>query len=127
MRDNDDPDQPPRHLWQADDEDDNEDPLVTLGHMVKLASIGIWRKVSFKDKKPRPDMQERSNSDSRPVSYADDEDTNTVPVGEPTEDDDSDEKPSMPQPEVTAKTVHDEVVVVQTQAVSTVPIPSKEQ
>lgn len=132
MRDNEDPDQPPRQLWRSTDDDEGEDPLVTLGHMVKLASIGIWRKVSLKDKKMRPAMQERSNSDSmlevtRPVTYADDEDANKVIFGEPAADT-NDDMPSPPQTETIAETADDvdEVVTVQTQPVSTVPIPTEE-
>lgn len=131
LRDNEDADRPPKHLWQSDEDDENEDPLITLGHMVKLASIGIWRKVSFKDRKNRPDVKERSNRDSTveitgPVNYADDEDTNTALADGPAEDD-NDEKPSLPQTEVTSKTVDDGVVVVQTQAVSAVSVPTEEQ
>jgi len=130
MRDNDDPDRPPRHLWRSDDEDEGEDPLIALGHMVKLASIGIWRKVSLKDRKTRPGMQERSNEDSllevkRPVSYADDEGVDKVLVDEQVEDA-SDDKPPPPQAETTTRTAGDEVVAVQTRAVSTVPVPTEE-
>lgn len=134
MREEEEADRPPKSLWRSDDdEDEGEDPLVALGHMVKLASIGIWRKVASKDKKARSGIQERSNSDSalevtRPVSDADDEDANKVlvDVDEPVEDT-GDDKPSPPQTEITAKTVDDDVVVVQTQAASTDPIPTKEQ
>ena len=130
MHDDEDPDRPPKHLWRSDDDDEGEDPLITLGHMVKLASIGIWRKVASKDKKVRPGMQERSNSDSmlevtRPVTQADDEEANKVLVDEPMEAT-SDDKPSSPQPEITTKTV-DDAVAVQTLAESAVPIPTKER
>ena len=132
MREEEDADRPPKNLWRSDDDGEGEDPLVTLGHMVKLASIGIWRKVASKDRKARPGMQERSNSDSvlevtRPVSHADDEDANKVLVDEPVEEDTTDDKPSPPQTEITLKTADDDVVAVQTQAASTVPIPTKEQ
>jgi len=128
---NEDPDRPPKHLWRSDDEEeDGEDPLIALGHMVKLAGIGIWRKVASRDKKTRPVMQERSNSDSvleigRPVAYADDEDV--AVVSEPTADT-SDDKPSVPQMQIetAASTAEDEVDVVQTHPVSAVPIPTTE-
>jgi len=128
MRDNEDPDRPPRHLWRSDE--DEEDPLVTLGHMVKLASIGIWRKVSARDKKTRPGMQERSNSDSvlevtRPVTYADDENANGVGVDEPGAET-SDNKPLLPQTETTTGAGDDGVVATQTQPVSAVPVPTEE-
>ena len=133
MREEEEADRPPKHLWRSDDDDEGEDPLVALGHMVKLASIGIWRKVASKDRKARPGMQERNNSDpvlevTRPVSHPDDEDANKVfvDVDEPVEDT-SDDKPSPPQTEITAKTADDDVVVVETQAASTDPIPTKEQ
>lgn len=132
MRDNEDPDRPPRTLWRSDDDDDGEDPLVALGHMVKLASIGIWRKVASKDKKTRPGTQERSNSDSalevaRPVTYADDEDANKVVFSEPASDTNDDE-PSLPEPETTTKAADnvDEVVAVQPQPASTVSIPTED-
>jgi len=130
MRDNEDPDRPPRHLWRSDDEEEGEDPLITLGHMVKLASIGIWRKVSSRDKKTRPGMQERSNSDSvlevtRPVTYADDENANLVAVDEPAAET-SDDKPLLPQTETTTKTGDGEVVATQAQPVSAVPVPTEE-
>jgi len=130
MRDNDDPDRPPNHLWRSDDEDEGEDPLIAFGHMVKLASIGIWRKVSLKDRKTRPGIRERSNDDSvlevkRPVSYADDEDVDKVLIDEQAEDT-RDDKPSPPQAETATKTAGDEVVTVQTRAVPTVPIPTEE-
>jgi len=127
MRDNEDLDRPPKHLWRSDggDETQGEDPLVTLGHMVKLASIGIWRKVASKDRKIRPEMQQRSNSDSvlevtRPVTYADDEDVDMVIVDEPAADT-SDDKPSAPQTETTTKTADGGLVAVQIEPVSTVP------
>jgi len=104
MRENEDLDRPPKHLWRSDEEEEGEDPLVTLGHMVKLASIGIWRKVSSKGGKTRPDL---------------------VVVDEPVTDT-SEGKPSLPQGEETTKTAGDEVVVVQTQPVSTIPTPTKE-
>lgn len=130
MHDNEDPDRPPKTLWRMDDEGEDEDPLVTLGHMVKLASIGIWRKVALKDRKTRPGMQERSNSDPvleimRPVTHADAEDTNRMLTDEPTEDV-SNDGPSDPQTKMTTKVVDDEVVAVQTQVVSTVPPPTEE-
>jgi hypothetical protein len=129
MRDDEEADRPPKHLWRSDDEE-GEDPLITLGHMVKLASIGIWRKVASKDKKTRPEMQARSNSDSAlevstPATYADDEDANKVVVDEPAADT-SDDEPSLPPAEATTETADDEVVAVQTQPVPTVPIPTKE-
>jgi len=128
IRDEDDPDRPPKNLWLSDDDDEGEDPLVALGHMVKLASIGIWRKVSSRDKKTRPSMQERSNSDSvleiaRPISYIDDED---VVVVDELAAATSDDKSSPPQTKTTISTADDEVVAVQTQPVSVVPIPTKE-
>jgi len=126
MSENEDVDRPPRHLWRTDDEEEGEDPLITLGHMVKLASIGIWRKV----RKSRPDMQERSNSDSmlevgKPVTYADDEDANMLLVDVPGEDT-SDNGPPLPETETTSKTADDETVVVQTQVVSAAPVPTNE-
>ena len=129
MRDDDDPDRPPRHLWRSEEEDDGEDPLIALGHMVKLASIGIWRKVSLKDKKARSNTQTRSSSDSvleisSPATYADDEDGNNVVFDEPAEGISDDELPPPPA-ETTMKTAEDEVVV-QTQAVPTVPTPTEE-
>ena len=130
MRDNEDIDRPPRHLWRSDDEEEGEDPLITLGHMVKLASIGIWRKVSSREKKTRPGMQERSNSDSvlevtRPVTYADDENANMVAVDEPAADT-GDDKPLLPQTETTTKAEDGEVVATQTQPESAVPVPTEE-
>ena len=132
MRDNEDLDQPPKQLWRSGDEDEGEDPLVTLGHMVKLASVGIWRKVSLRDKRIRPGMQERSNSDSvlevsRPVTYADDEGANKVIFGEPAAETNDDNR-SLPQTEAKTKIADDadEVVTIQTQPVSTDPIPTKE-
>ena len=129
MRDDDDPDRPPRHLWRSEEEDDGEDPLIALGHMVKLASIGIWRKVSLKDKKARSNTQTRSSSDSvleisSPTTYADDEDGNNVVFDEPAEGISDDELPPPPA-ETTMKTAEDEVVV-QTQAVPTVSTPTEE-
>jgi len=62
---------------------------------------------------------------TRPVSYADDEDADLVVVDEPVTDT-SEGKPSLPQGEETTKTAGDEVVVVQTQPVSTIPTPTKE-
>jgi len=137
MHDDEDADRPPKHLWRSDDDDEGEDPLITLGHMVKLASIGIWRKVALKDRKARPGMQERSNSDSvlevtRSVTHGDDEDANKVFADEPAEDT-SDDRPSPLQTEIIAKTVadddddDDDAVAVQTQATSAVPIPTKER
>ena len=133
MRENSDPDRPPKHLWRsADDEEEGEDPLITLGHMVKLASIGIWRKVSSRDKKARPGMQERSNSDSvlevtRPVTYADDESANRVVVDldEPAADT-NDDKPPPPQAETRTKAGDGEEVATQTQPVSADPVPVEE-
>jgi hypothetical protein len=134
MREEDEADRPPKHLWRSDDDDEGEDPLVALGHMVKLASIGIWRKVASKDKKARQGMQERSNSDSvlevtRPAAHADGDedgdDANKVVVDESVEDA-SDDRPSPPQTEIIIKSV-DDSVAVQTQAASTIPIPTKEQ
>jgi len=129
MDEDEDADRPPKHLWRSDDDDEGEDPLITLGHMVKLASIGIWRKVVLKDRKARPGMQGRSNSDSalevtRSVTHVDDEDPNKDLADEPVEDT-GDDRPSPPQTEIIAKTV-DDVVAVQTQVASTVPIPTKE-
>lgn len=131
MREDEDPDRPPKHLWRSEEEEEGEDPLVALGHMVKLASIGIWRKVASKGGRTRPDMQERSNSDpmlevTRPVTYADDEDASRVLVDEPTEDT-SDDKPSLPQSEIPTKTVGVEAVAVQTQVMPTVPISMEEE
>jgi len=130
MRDNEDLDRPPRHLWRSAEEEE-EDPLITLGHMVKLASIGIWRKVASRDKKTRPGMQERSNSDSilevtRPVTYADDENASrpVVDLDEPAVDT-SDDKPLPPQAETTAKTGDGEEVASQTQPVPAVPVPTE--
>jgi len=126
MRENDDPDRPPQNLWRSDEEE--EDPLVALGHMVKLASIGIWRKVSWKDKKARPELPKRSNSDSvleitRPVTYTE---TGDEVLVEPVEDS-SDDKTPLPQAETTeTKTTDDEVVVVETEATPTVLIPTAE-
>ena len=129
MHDNEDPDRPPKHLWSNDD-DEGEDPLITLGHMVKIASIGIWRKVVLRDRKVRSDMRERSNSDSvlevtRSMTYADDEDENLVLADEP--EDMGDDKPSPPRTEMIAKTVDDETVAVRTPAVSTIPVLTEEQ
>lgn len=129
MREAEDLDRPPKQLWRSDD-DDEEDPLVTLGHMVKLASIGIWRKVSLKDRKTRPVMQERSNSDSmlevrRQAARVDAEDVDGVLVGEPTED--LNDKPSSHQTERTVKAADDEVVAIQPQAVPAALVPTEEQ
>jgi len=126
IRENDDPDRPPQNLWRSDEEE--EDPLVALGHMVKLASIGIWRKVSWKDKKARPELPKRSNSDSvleitRPVTYTETGDEVLVELVE----DSSDDKTPLPQAETTeTKTTDDEVVVVETEATPTVLIPTAE-
>jgi hypothetical protein len=47
-----DDDPPPRHIWRdIDPEDDEPDPFVALGHLVKGASKGLWRMVSRKDLK----------------------------------------------------------------------------
>jgi hypothetical protein len=127
MRDNEDADRPPNNLWRSDE--DEEDPIVALGHMVKLASIGIWRKVSLKDRKARPALQERSNSDSvleivRPVSYTD---TGDEVLIELVEEDTGDDKDSLPQIETTTtKATDGGVVVVETQVVPAVPIPAEE-
>jgi len=126
IRENDDPDRPPQNLWRSDEEE--EDPLVALGHMVKLASIGIWRKVSWKDKKARPELPKRSNSDSvleitRPVTYTEAGDEVLIELVE----DSSDDKTPLPQAETTeTKTTDDEVVVVETEATPTVLIPTAE-
>jgi len=133
MRESEDEDRPPKNLWRSDEED--EDPLVALGHMVKLASIGIWRKVSLRDKKSRPVMQGRSNSDSvleiaRPVTFADTGDQVVVElVDEDTGDDKTVLSPSGTTP--TEKTEVDNVeavaAAVQTsQVTATVSIPAKE-
>jgi len=111
MRENEDVDRPPQNLWRSDEEE--EDPLVALGHLVKLASIGIWRKVSSKDKKNRPEMPKRSNSDSvleitSPVTYTDAGDEVLVELVE----DSGDDRTLLPQPETRAD---DDVVVVQTE------------
>jgi len=128
IRENEDLDQPPKQLWRSDDDDD-EDPLVALGHMVKLASIGIWRKVSLKDRKARPVMQERSNSDSmlevtRRAARVDEKDMDGVLVDEPTED--LNDNPSSFQTETMVGTA-DEVVGIQPQAVPAAPVPTKER
>lgn len=126
MRETDDPDRPPQSLWRSDEEE--EDPLVALGHMVKLASIGIWRKVSWKDRKARPELPKRSNSDSvleitRPVTYTEAGDEVLIELVE----DSSDDKTPLPQAETTeTKTTDDEVVVVETEATPTVLIPTAE-
>lgn len=126
MRETDDPDRPPQNLWRSDEEE--EDPLVALGHMVKLASIGIWRKVSWKDRKARPELPKRSNSDSvleitRPVTYTEAGDEVLIELVE----DSSDDKTPLPQAETTeTKTTDDEVVVVETEATPTVLIPTAE-
>ena len=126
MRETDDPDRPPQNLWRSDEEE--EDPLVALGHMVKLASIGIWRKVSWKDRKARPELPKRSNSDSvleitRPVTYTEAGDEVLIELVE----DSSDDKTPFPQAETTeTKTTDDEVVVVETEATPTVLIPTAE-
>ena len=123
MRESEDADRPPKSLWQSDEEE--EDPLITLGHMVKLASIGIWRKVS-RDKKTRAGMQERGNSDpvselARPVTGADTEDE---VLAELVDEDASDDKTLLSQTEATTtKTPEDEAVVVQTPVMATEPIP----
>jgi len=133
MRESEDEDRPPKNRWRSDEED--EDPLVALGHMVKLASIGIWRKVSLRDKKSRPVMQGRSNSDSvleiaRPVTFADTGDQVVVElVDEDTGDDKTVLSPSGTTP--TEKTEVDNVeavaAAVQTsQVTATVSIPAKE-
>lgn len=121
MRENEDVDRPPKQFWRSDEEE--EDPLVALGHMVKLASIGIWRKVSLRDKKTRPVMQGRSNSDSvleiaRPVTYSDAGDQVFVEL---VDEDTGDDKQTTK-----TKTTDEEPVVVQTQATATVSIPTEE-
>lgn len=122
MRESEDADRPPKQLWRSDEEE--EDPLIALGHMVKLASIGIWRKVSLKDKRARAVLQERSNSDSaleigKPVVYTDADDEVLVEL---VDEEASDDKASPPQTETaTTKTEDEEVVVVQTQVIPTVP------
>lgn len=127
MRESEDVDRPPRHLWRSDEEE--EDPLIALGHMVKLASIGIWRKVALRDKKARPGMQERSNSDSvleiaRPVTFTD---VGEQVLVELVDEDTCDDKSSLPQTEITTtKTTEDEAEEVQTQVTPTVSIPTKE-
>ena len=128
MRENEDLDPPPRQLWRSDDDD--EDPLVALGHMVKLASIGIWRKVSLKDRKTRPVMQERSNSDTmlevrRQAARVEAEDADGVLIGEPTED--LNDKPPSHQTDLTVKAADDEVVAIPPQAVPAALVPTKEQ
>ena len=55
----------------------------------------------------------------RPVTYADDEDANRV-AGI------NDDEPSLPQTKTAVKAGDDEMVEIQTQQVSAVPIPSKE-
>lgn len=123
MRENEDLDHPPKQLWRSDDDDD-EDPLVALGHMVKLASIGIWRKVSLKDRKARPVMQERSNSDSMLEITRQAARVGGVLVDGPTED--LDGEPSWPQPETIAKAADDGVVAIQPRAVPATLVPTKE-
>lgn len=120
IRESEDADQPSKGLWRSDEEE--EDPLVALGHMVKLASIGIWRKVSSRDKKTRPGAPERSNSDSvleitKPVTFTEADDQVLVELVDEasTRDDD---KMLLPQTETT-KRADDEAVVVQTQAIPT--------
>lgn len=126
MRESDDADRPPQNLWRSDEEE--EDPLVALGHMVKLASIGIWRKVSLKDRKGRPEMQKRSNSDSmletsRSVTCTDTGDEVLVELLE----DASDDKTPLSQTETPpSKTTDDEVVAVQTEVTPVDPVPSPE-
>ena len=88
MHENSGVDQPP-DLWRSEEQE--EDPFVALGHMVKLASIGMWRKVSMKGRKGRPKMQKRSNSDSileiaRPVTYIDAGDEVLVDLVDTTDD-----------------------------------------
>lgn len=126
MRENEDADRPPQNLWRSDEEE--EDPLVTLGHMVKIASIGIWRKVSMRDKKIRPEMQKRSNSDSvleigTSVTCTDTGDEVLVELVE----DASDDKTPSPQTEMTAttKTPDGEAVVVQTEVTPVDQIPTQ--
>lgn len=123
MREAEDADRPPQHIWRSDEEE--EDPLVTLGHMMKIASIRIWRKVA---KKTRPGMQERSNSDSvlditEPVTCTDTDDEVLVELVEDT----SDEKTPPPQTETTTttgETTNDEVVVVETEVTGSDPDPT---
>lgn len=128
MRENEDADRPPKHLWRSDEEE--EDPLVALGHMVKLASIGIWRKVSSRDKKTRTGIPERSNSDSvleigRPVTFTD---AGEQVLVELVDEDTGDDKPPSPETEtVKMKPTDDEAVVVQTQATPIVSVPTKER
>jgi len=129
IHENEEVDRPPKNLWRSDEEE--EDPLVALGHMVKLASIGIWRKVSLRDKKTRPGMPERSNSDSvleiaRPVNFTGAGDQVLVEL---VDEDTGDDKSSLPQTETatTKRTDEEVVVVVQTQATpTTVSIPTEE-
>lgn len=127
MRENEDADRPPKQLWRSDEEE--EDPLVALGHMVKLASIGIWRKVSLRDKKSRPPMQERSNSDSlleiaRPVEYTDVVDEVLVEL---VEGDISNDNSPQPQTEtVIPKSAGGEVVVVHAEVTPTPPVTTVE-
>lgn len=127
MHENEDADRPPQNLWRSDEEE--EDPLVTLGHMVKLASIGIWRKVSMRDKKTRPEMQKRSNSDSvleigTSVTCTD---TGDEVLVELVEEDTSDDKTPLPQTGATATTEapDGEAVVDQTEATPTDLIPTE--
>jgi hypothetical protein len=128
VRDSEDVDRPPKDLWRSEDE--GEDPFVALGQMVKLASIGIWRKVSLRDKKVRPPgMQERSNSDSvleigRPVSFTDAGDQ--VLVGLVDEDTGDDKNPLLRTETTKMKATDDEVVVVQTEVVPTASIATKD-
>lgn len=127
MRENEDVEHPPQNLWRSDEEE--EDPLVTLGHMVKIASVGIWRKVSMRDKKIRPGMQKRSNSDSvleigTSVTCTD---TGDEVLVELVEEETSDDKTPLPQTEATATTERPdgEAVVVQTEVTPTDPIPTQ--
>jgi hypothetical protein len=104
----------PAHLWQKQEGEEEEDPFVALGQMVKLAGIGIWRRVSMRDKRTRPEMQKRSNSDSileisRPVSYTDAGDELLVEL---VEEDTCDDKTPLPQTETTTRKAADEEVVL---------------
>ena len=130
VRESEETDRPPRNLWRSDD-DEEEDPLIALGHMLKLASIGIWRRVLLKDKKTRPGMQERSNSDSvlevgRSVPFGEADDQVLLELVDEETDEDKSPLPQTETPQTTVKSTDDEVVVVQTQVTPTVSIPTGE-
>jgi len=52
-----DTDAPPRSIWRDADEEDDLDPFIAFGQLVKGASKGLWRRVSLKDPKVADEAQ----------------------------------------------------------------------